>query len=843
MADNVFIDGLGGGVPAWSTEATQEKLLQKMTEGVSKDTAAGKQMIILLGKISRGEKATKDQLTKAVQALGDIKSSTDDSAASAKGNKKSNDQQLGLFTRLLSGMDKQTAILKKQENWASKSASYMKQQGMSKGAADMQASFDGVGDTFGKFMSEANENGIKIAASIAAAVNGLTASFETGVEDRFNLAQEMRQSGMFAGMDTASAGLMNLAKTVTGANFTFGEAQAFTQKFSQAIGVRGVKASMEFADSIASSGDEGSNYMNKFGMEFREVTDIAGTYMESVRTLGHLDKLSNSELRTGMDSFMTTVVSTSNIMKINLQDAAEMIKDTLKQDKFVSMLSTLDKTTADTVKNMVGQFGGQDSPFAQALATRLAAGSQGAFAQTSEFSAINSDAITQQFLPMIEKIAGAVQGGPDAMNAALASLGPDLREMIASGKSMSSLVMSDTGSTRASLAAAIQLEQMISKADAGYVGTSAADQAVNLKSEVERTRQRESENFQNMALNQIDIAKEIGELNESRVRFIGALADFTANYTTTLSQAMTFATDAKNFANNGLSLMFEGFAFVDNLVKSEEEISALRGNTTGLENLTTAIQKSMGTYVDPRTSESQSSASEGFFAMDNLNGKAFLDLVLDLNKKAGTSVLEKLGLIDPKITPARPEPNMFSGTYNQTLWDEKYSATHDPDGTEKEPVKSATTVTPYPTEAVITPALASAETNENNNDTNVAPATTVTPTVTPGESTSSDVITQSLLTGPVIKPETPIVAPSEQISKLGDAPTIDKLNELINKMLENNEITNVTHLKRVISEVKGKEKDDYWGPQANTPETQTYNKQLDGLVATLKLLTDSLIRQ
>ena len=51
MADNVFIDGLGAGVPAWSTETTQEKLLQKMTEGVSKDTAAGKQMIILLGKI------------------------------------------------------------------------------------------------------------------------------------------------------------------------------------------------------------------------------------------------------------------------------------------------------------------------------------------------------------------------------------------------------------------------------------------------------------------------------------------------------------------------------------------------------------------------------------------------------------------------------------------------------------------------------------------------------------------------------------------------------------------------------------------------------------------------
>ena len=794
MADNVFIDGLGAGVPAWSTETTQEKLLQKMTEGVSKDTAAGKQMILLLGKISRGEKATKDQLAKAVQALGDIKSSTDDSAVAAKGNKKSNDQQLGLFTRLLSGMDKQTAILKKQENWASKSAAYMKQEGMSQGAADMQASFDGVGDTFGKLMAEANENGLKVLASITAVVEGFATSFESGVEDRFNLAQEMRQSGMFAGMDTASASMMNLAKTVTSANFTFGEAQAFTQKFSQAIGVRGVKASMEFADSIASSGDEGSNFMNKFGMEFREVTDIAGTYMETVRTLGHLDKLSNSELRTGMDSFMTTVVSTSNIMKINLQDAAEMIKDTLKQDKFVSMLSTLDKTTADTVKNMVGQFGGQDSPFAQALATRLAAGSQGAFAQTSEFSSINSDAITQQFLPMIERIAGAVQGGPDAMNAELASLGPALREMIASGKSMSSLVLSGTGNAQASLAAAIQIEQMIAKADAGYVGTSADDQVVNQMAEVLRQRTKESENFQNMALNQIDIAKEIGELNESRVRFIGALADFTANYTPLLADAMTAATNVKVGANNLISRVLEGGAAVDNFGKSEEEISALRGNTTGLENLTKAIQQSMGTYVDPRTSQSQSSASEGFFSKDNLSGKAFLDLVLDLNKKAGNLVLEKIGARDPEITPARPEPNMFGGTYNQKLWDEKYSATHNPDGTEKAPVTPTSSQT--------------------------------------GPHTDLD-----------INPETRIVAPSEQISKLGDAPTIEKLNDLIDKMRENNEITNVTQLKRVISEVKSKEKDDYWGPMANTPETQTYNKQLDGLVATLKLLTDTLIRQ
>ena len=174
---------------------------------------------------------------------------------------------------------------------------------------------------------------------VVATVTWFTASNSktiTGVTSRSNMAQEMRQSGLLAGMDSTGAGLINLSKTISRSNFTFGEAEKFTRQFSQAVGVRGVKASMEFANTLAKSGDGNSDMMQRFGMEFSEVTEIAGSYMESLRSIGQLDKLSDNQMRLGMDNFMDTVVSTSNVMKINLQDAANMIADTLKQDQYAS---------------------------------------------------------------------------------------------------------------------------------------------------------------------------------------------------------------------------------------------------------------------------------------------------------------------------------------------------------------------------------------------------------------------------------------------------------------------------------------------------------------------------
>ena len=401
---------------------------------------------------------------------------------------------------------------------------------------------------------------------------------------------------MFAGMDTFSAGMTNIAKTITAANFTFGEAQRFTQQFSQSVGIRGVKASMEFANSMASSGEGMGDMMNNFGMEFREVSDIAGTYLDSVRSLGQLDKISNADLRSGMDSFMSTVVSTSNIMKINLQDAAEMIRDTLKQDKFASMLSTLDKTTADAVKNMVGQFGGQDSPFAQALATRLAAGSAGAFAQTAEFTNINSDALTAQFLPMIEQIASASSGGPEAMQAALASMGPSLEAMVQFGKTNSSLILSDVGNAQASQAAAMEMLQTLKNADAGRIGITSEDQAMNQTIEVARQRDKELENIGNMTLAAIDLTKYTSQLNESSLQLTKAMGDAGAAFSGVVGKAAETSMDIESKIIDSVAFAINTATAAKKLTMAEGEFESIRGNTTAIDNLTAAINRTQGKF-------------------------------------------------------------------------------------------------------------------------------------------------------------------------------------------------------------------------------------------------------
>ena len=54
---------------------------------------------------------------------------------------------------------------------------------------------------------------------------------DQGFEDRFNLANEIRQSGLMAGFDTVQAGMLNMAEMINQTGFTFGQAAVFT-KFS-----------------------------------------------------------------------------------------------------------------------------------------------------------------------------------------------------------------------------------------------------------------------------------------------------------------------------------------------------------------------------------------------------------------------------------------------------------------------------------------------------------------------------------------------------------------------------------------------------------------------------------
>ena len=83
------------------------------------------------------------------------------------------------------------------------------------------------------------------------ASEGINAFMDQGLADRFDLANEIRQSGLMAGFDAATAGLDNMSKMINQTGFTFGDAAAFVDKFSFAVGQVGVEKALKFANAMA----------------------------------------------------------------------------------------------------------------------------------------------------------------------------------------------------------------------------------------------------------------------------------------------------------------------------------------------------------------------------------------------------------------------------------------------------------------------------------------------------------------------------------------------------------------------------------------------------------------
>lgn len=520
MAENdIYIAGLGPGVPEWSNEITQQQILDALRSGFGGTDSSNQQIVAALGKISTGDKSAESTLK---ELLGSNEKITNAIEQNTANEKTSEMKTMSIFSSmkdlLISGNKiarEQTEQLKRDKAFERNVKQKMSKDGGGKSEAEarMAASFDTVSQNF----KEAKDSIVNVVGILSAAYSGskaMNAMVREGADQRFDMAQEIRQSGLMAGMDTASAGLINLSKTISGANFTFGEAQQFTQQFAQAVGVRGVEASMLFSNQLAQSGKDGGNMMQRYGMEFREVAEIAGTYMESLRTIGQLDQLSDTQMRSGMDDFMKNVVSTSNTMNINLQDAANMIKDTLKQDKFASMLALLEPDRRETVTAMVGKFGGDQTMLGQGIGTALAAGSTQEFLMTEIGQMLQGDVIGQQLIPIITKLAdvGRTQGTDAAMEM-YSQLGPQLQGLIEFGKDNKALVLTNSGNSQLLIAQAAELQENINKANAGEIGLTAEDNTAITAKEIFRQQVIAGESVQNVLIESADIAENLGELN------------------------------------------------------------------------------------------------------------------------------------------------------------------------------------------------------------------------------------------------------------------------------------------------------------------------------------------
>ena len=281
-----------------------------------------------------------------------------------------------------------------------------------------------------------------------------TGAAEQGFAERYAMVAEMRQAGLLAGMEGAEAGFIEMQKTISATNFTFGEATQFTKQFAKAVGVNGVKSALTFANTVAkATADGGMDYMRRYALEFGQVSNIAGEYLDTLRIGGQLRGMDDRSMRSGMEDFMSNVEMTSNVLKISMEDAADLMKKAFGAED-VALLATLPAEQRDAIEEGFLAMGAQGNPMAETLAKRLAAGSRGAFLQTAEYQEMAGTAPGREVLDFVEQMAQTLENGDtESFQSALADGFPQLADRL--------IELSSRGGVRIQLLNEPQLASMV----------------------------------------------------------------------------------------------------------------------------------------------------------------------------------------------------------------------------------------------------------------------------------------------------------------------------------------------------------------------------------------------
>ena len=555
MAEDVIIRGFGEDrdFPDFATEKT----IKTVEAALKQANVFNSESTKYLAQIALGEKRGQMAMNKLIQSMNnvssEIKNSAKDNSDAADSADEASKKQLGAFTKLLT-LGKDTIKLRK-EQFAKElknddEIKRLMKQGMAEDSAGMMAGLSSLSGIAGKLAA-----GV---VAVAGVVKGANSYLLQQGTDRFNFAQELRQSGLAAGLSESGASLTAFADKVRVNNFTLGEAAEFTQRFSKAVGVTGVNGALDFVNTLAYSGDNGGDMMRRFGMEFGEVANVSGEYLESVRALGMLDKMSNNELRLGMDNFMSTVVATSNIMKINMEDAAQMIKDTLGRDDITSLLATMDPDRAAQVQDVVGLAGGMQTELGEALAQRLAAGSQQEFMMSDAYRQLQSSPIAMELLPVIERLASASeQGGTEGFQNAFANLSGDIERI--RGIASDNRVLFTSGSDDTGMKVLAQLMRQLQTAgdaNAGFVKLGEDDQAVIGAVEVQRQFTVAMEGVNNELIKSGNFGENVAKLNRANLALIETLE---AEATGVANQVSGIIFDTTFAAQAGVTSIINGF--------------------------------------------------------------------------------------------------------------------------------------------------------------------------------------------------------------------------------------------------------------------------------------------
>ena len=667
MSEEVIIGGFGNdrSFPDFATEATQKGIMQE----AGKHSNAFAQMVRLLSAQAAGQKISQSEYKEIQKELRNNRKATDalkkQNDSNDKKSKKQDDnaleedkKQTSLFKKLLIASVERTQLSAKQFREEMKNDKRMQElmkEGMSSDSAGIMAKLEGFGVALAGVGKLAGPLATAV-TGVATAVTGINAYMKAQAQDRFNFAQELRQSGLAAGLSSSQASLTSFASTVRENNFTLGEAAEFTQRFANSVGVLGVKSSLEFVNSLAYAGEGGADMMRRFGMEFGEVANVAGTYLDSVRNLGMLDRMNGQQLRTNMDDFMSTVVSTSNVMKINMEDAAKMIADTLGRTDIASLLATMDPQRAAQVQEVVGMAGGMDSPLGEALAMRLAAGSQGEFQMTSQYADLMSSPITASIMPLVEQLATSTeQGGVSGFQSALAGSRGDIQSAI-DGASRE-LLLSGDQIGQAMIASFAKLLGTVEDANAGFTALSGDDKAVLGSIEASRQFELALQGVNNAFIENADLEQNLGKLNTANVQLAGEIegagsaiaqhADSVIGVTTGLqSLATNLASGVVGLAGDGLGFLSKDSADSLANVKRMRQVVEDTFGATSLEAISAPILKQLDNVEEAQARLTADPSQNNEFRL-KMSQRALFDEIDELsetNPEQAQSLLRGSGL-------------------------------------------------------------------------------------------------------------------------------------------------------------------------------------------------------
>jgi hypothetical protein len=167
---------------------------------------------------------------------------------------------------------------------------------------------------------------------------------------------------------------------------------------------------MAFVEELATA----EGYIEKYAMSFSQVSKVAGEYLDIMRMQGQLASLTDEKRQAGMTAFMAAISTTSNVLRVSMEESAEIIKGFFEKEDIGAILATVGQDASQELRNLASSLGTSiEGTLGEALGV-AALTTPEEFMQTAQATAINDNDV---LLPMMDAILQAGQMAKQGVSA------------------------------------------------------------------------------------------------------------------------------------------------------------------------------------------------------------------------------------------------------------------------------------------------------------------------------------------------------------------------------------------------------------------------------------------